>query len=94
VCVWATPTGLVGVAEQRLLLGPGPGAGPVLHPGGDGELVREVLGDHPVRDVGRLAPVEPEDEVAVAAAVRHQGGGPVGGGAGGRQEVGAARGGP
>lgn len=32
-------TGFVRVAEQRLLLSPEPVAGPVLHPGGDGEVV-------------------------------------------------------
>lgn len=63
----------------------------MLHPGGDGEVVRQVLGNHPVGDLGRLPPVEPEDQVAVPAAVGQQRRRPVGGGAGRRQQVSAAR---
>ena len=84
-------TGLVGVAQQGLLLGADPRAGPVLHPRGDGELVAQVLGHHRGGDVGRPAPVEAVDEVAVPPAVRQQGRRPIGGGAGGGEEVRAAR---
>lgn len=63
----------------------------MLHPGGDGEVVRQVLGNHPLRNLGRLPPVEPEDQVAaVPPAVGQQGRRPVGGGARCRQQVGAA----
>lgn len=62
----------------------------MLHPGGDSEVVRQVLGNHPVRNLGRLSPVEPEDQVAVPAAVGQQGRRPVGGGARRWQQVGAA----
>ena len=89
-----TLTSLVGVTQQRLLLRSEPRRGSVLHPGGDGELVREILRYHPVGDLSRLMTVEPEDQIAVPPAVRHQGSRPVGGGAGGRQEVSAARRGP
>ncbi|KAF3848098.1 hypothetical protein F7725_021126 [Dissostichus mawsoni] len=81
-----TLTSLVGVTQQRLLLRSEPRRGSVLHPGGDGELVREILRYHPVGDLSRLMTVEPEDQIAVPPAVRHQGSRPVGGGAGGRQE--------
>lgn len=63
----------------------------MLHPGGDGELVRQVLGYHPVWDLGRLVSVEAEDKVAVPPAVRQERGRPIGGGAGGGEQVRAAR---
>lgn len=63
----------------------------MLHPGGYGEVVRQILGNHPVGDFSRLPAVEPEDQVAVPAAVGHQGGRPIGGSTGRGQEVGAAR---
>lgn len=62
----------------------------MLHPGGDGELVRQVLGHDPVRDVGCLPSFEAEDQVAVAPTVSEQGGCPVGGATGSRQQVRAA----
>lgn len=33
----------------------------MLHPGGYGEVVRQILGNHPVGDFSRLPAVEPED---------------------------------
>lgn len=83
-------TGLVRVTQQCFLLSPESWAGPVFHPGGDGELVRQVLGDHVIGNVGGLTPVEPVDEVAVSAAVGEEGRRPVRRGAGGGEEVGAA----
>lgn len=83
-------TGFVRVAQQCFLLSPESWTGPVFHPGGHGELVRQVLGNHVVGNVGGLPSVEPVDEVAVAAAVRQEGRRPVGGGAGSREEVRAA----
>lgn len=84
-------TGLVRVAQYGFLLGPQARAGPVFHPRGHGELVRQVLGDQVVGDVGGLAPVEPVDEVAVSAAVGEEGRRPVCGRAGRGEEVSAAR---
>lgn len=83
-------TGLVRVTQQRFLLSPESWTGPVFHPGGDGELVCQVLGDHVIGNVGGLASVEPVDEVAVSAAVGEEGRRPVRSGAGGGEEVGAA----
>lgn len=60
----------------------------MLHPHGDSELIRQVLGYNPVRNLGTLPAVELEDHLA---AVHQQSCGPVGGGAGGRQEVDDAR---
>lgn len=62
----------------------------MLHPHGDGELVRQVLGHNPVRDLGTLPAVKFEDHLA---AVHQQSCSPVGGGAGGWQEVNDSRGG-
>lgn len=84
-------TGLVRVTQQGFLLSPESWAGPVFHPGGDGELVRQVLGDHMIGNVGSLTPIKPVDEVAVSAAVGEEGRRPVRRGAGGGQEVSAAR---
>lgn len=84
-------TSLIRVAQYGFLLGPQARAGPVLHPRRHGELVRQVLGDHVTRDVGRLTPGEPVDEVAVSAAVAEEGRRPVRRGAGRGEEVGAAR---
>lgn len=83
-------TGLVRVTQQRFLLSPESWAGPVFHPGGDGELVRQVLGDHVIGNVGGLTSVEPVDQVTVSAAVSEEGRRPVRRGAGGGEEVGAA----
>lgn len=83
-------TGFVRVAQQCFLLSPESRTGPVFHPGGHGELVRQVLGNHVVGDVGGLPSFEPVDEVAVAAAVRQEGRRPVGVRAGSREEVRAA----
>lgn len=87
-------TCLVRVTEQCLLLSSEPGTGPVLHPGCYGELVCQILRNHPVRDFSRLTTIKPEDQVTVPATVSHQGSCPVGGSAGGREKVSAARGGP
>lgn len=62
----------------------------MFHPHGDGELVRQVLGHDPIRDLGTLPAIKPEDHLA---AVHQQSCGPVGGSAGGWQEVNDARGG-
>lgn len=80
-------TRFVRVAQEGFLLSPESRTGPVFHPGGHGELVRQVLGNHLVGNVGGLSSVEPVDEVAVPATVRQERGGPVGGGAGSREEV-------
>lgn len=62
----------------------------MFHPGGNGELIRQVLGDHVIGNVGGLTPVEPVDKVAVSATVGEEGHRPVCRGAGGGEEVGAA----
>lgn len=62
----------------------------MLHPRGDGELISQVLWYHLVRNLRRLPPVKPEDEVAVPLTVRHQGRCPIGGGTGGGEKVCAA----
>lgn len=62
----------------------------MLHPHGDGELVRQVLGHNPIRDLGTLPAVKLENHLA---AVHQQACGPVGGSAGRWQEVDDARGG-
>lgn len=62
----------------------------MFHPHGDGELVCQVLGHDPVRDLGPLPAIKLEDHVA---AVHQESCCPVGGSAGGRQEVDDARGG-
>lgn len=84
-------TSLIRVTQYGFLLGSQARTGPVLHPRRHGELVREVLGDHVIWDVGRLSPSEPVDEVAVSAAVGEKRRRPVCRRAGGRKEVGAAR---
>lgn len=88
--VWSTLTSLIGVAEQCLLLRSEPRTGSMLHPGCYGKLVCQILGYHPGRDFSRLTPVKPEDQVAVPAAVSHQGSCPVGGSTGGGEKVCAA----
>lgn len=62
----------------------------MFHPHGDGELVRQVLGHNPVRDLGTLPAVEPEYHLT---AVHQQSCGPVHGSTGGWQEVDDTRGG-
>lgn len=84
-------TSLIRVTQYGFLLGPQARTGPVFHPRRHGELVRQVLGHHVTRDVGRLTPGEPVDEVAVSAAVAEEGRRPVGWRAGCGEEVGAAR---
>lgn len=84
-------TGLIRVTQYGLLLGPQAPTGPVFHPRGHGELVRQVLGDHVVWHVGSLPPIQPVDEVAVPAAVAEKRRRPVCRRVGRRKQVGAAR---
>lgn len=62
----------------------------MFHPHGDGELVCQVLGHNPIRDLGALPAIKLEDHLT---AVHQQPCCPVGGGAGRWQEVDDARGG-
>lgn len=62
----------------------------MFHPHGDGELVRQVLGHDPVRDLGTLPAIKLEDHLA---AVHQQSCSPVGSRAGRWQEINDARGG-
>ena len=66
----------------------------MLHPRGDCELIRQVLWYHLVRNLCCLPPVKTEDEVAVPPTVCHKGRSPIGGDAGSREKVCAARRGP
>ena len=84
-------TSFVRVTKQGFLLSSEPRTRPMFHPGCYGELICQVLWYHPVWDFSRLTPIKPEDQVTVPAAVSHQGSCPVGGGAGGREKVSAAR---
>lgn len=62
----------------------------MLHPRGDGELIRQVLWYHLIRNLCGLPPVKLEDEVAVPPTVRHKGRRPISGDAGGGEKVCAA----
>lgn len=66
----------------------------MLHPCRYGELVCQILGYHPIWDFSCLMAFKPEDQVTVSPTVSHQGSCPVGGSAGGREKVSAARGRP
>lgn len=63
----------------------GPGAVP--HPHRDGEGLLQAGAHHAVGDLDGLGAVELEHLVAVVAVVRGQPDGPVGGAAGGRQQL-------
>lgn len=83
-------TCFIWVTQQCLFLPSQSRARPVLHPGCYGELIRQVLRCHPVRNLSRLSSIKSEYELTVAPAICQQWHRPIKCSAGGGEKVSAA----